>query len=1795
MKFFKIINNFFFIFLFTFLLNQSLFAQTIHFTNYLKNPTSCDIAGRVSIDDIQAVDNEDEIGVFVTNESGNEILIGAGIIGAEISGLYYVTAYGDDFTTIEKDGAIQDDILIFKIWDKSENIEYNVITNFMSYEAYNGVAQPEIPFKWTDGNTFALLNFNVQTNINNMPFISKIDDITINEDSEFKDIFFTAYDIDSDIINISVKSDNNNLIPKENLLVQSAENSYTLSIKPDQNQYGTTKIFVSATDNRLTNTTSFIVNVSPVNDLPEFSEIYDKVTNEDNIFGPFAFSIIDADGDNITITSTSDNNDLVLNNNINIEKKSDQYEITIIPNSDKNGIANITIYAADGLSTSKKEFKLFVTEVNDQPELMEIEDITTDEDFSMDNIEIFVNDIDSDNIELLSSSDNQNLIPDSSISIIKQDQRFFLNLKPLANQNGKAIITITANDGYLIDQKEFTLNVMAVNDAPEISSIQDIYIIEDHSSDFIDFTVSDIDEDQILVSTSSDNQLLIPEKNIIIEKAQNYKIKITPLLNQHGKANITVFASDNQITSTTDIQVIVIPVNDPPEIAKISDKTIFEDSFIDDILISASDIDSNEIFILAYSDNPALVTQDSISITDADNNNKILKITPLGNKYGNTTIFISASDKTLTTTTSFNLIIKEVNDSPEISKISDIQIKEDETKRSIYFDVIDIDSSQINISAVSDNPDLILNNRIIISGNLPHKELTISPNPDKYGHANIQIMASDGKSITSTEFLLTVTPVNDFPIISKINDITINEDTAYNNINFSYYDPDFDLINISAESDNPALLPDESITINLSDNNGYINVKPASDKSGSALITISASDSILVTSTSFYLNVIEQNDPPEISQIQDIQVYEDNMIEPVYFNVYDIDSTVLFVKATADNRILLNDDSLVINGESYTRTLYITPIENATGEANILISVSDGSLTKTSSFKLTIIEKNDAPEISTITDQAIFEDTKLGPLNFSVYDIDSSNIVVKAESSNENLITNDSIIIQGTSIERSIIINPVINEYGSSIISISASDGFLTSTMQFTLTVKPVNDICEISEIEDQIIKEDSYIDSLNFIITDIDSSSLNVEARSSNHYMLLDQDIKIDNNNSNYSISLKPIFNSYGTSIITVNASDGELTQTKSFDLIVEPVNDPPFISKLKDQTILEDTISSPINFSIIDVDSPYLNIIASSSNESVISSSKIQLSGTGANRNIILVPQNNAFGNAVITLSVSDGELITNTSFNVLIEQVNDSPTISRINDIVIPSNSIIDKIDFSINDIETPSNMLNLSVKSSNIDLISEDDIQISGTTSNREMLINLKPEKTGNTTIILSVSDNEITKNTSFEIIVYGQQTDSDLDGYMDYNDDFPYDPKEWIDSDKDGIGDNSDTDDDNDLIDDSWEELYRDEKCLQDPGFAYKCMNPYDDLDGDGFLNIDEFNAGTRPDNKSPDKPEITSPLNGQTNLSITNTTLTASNYYDFEQDEHKSTKWQISEISFNSCLQSDPDCMDLTLVLDIESNNKLSSLIIPEFVLSYDTVYFVRLKYIDFFNQSSSWSDEYTFKTSSKITQIDNNNNGILDNQEIDEEMLKNQDINNDQIPDFDQIDNNFKCIKSFKSDTVFGVEGLTNVVNIETIRTYDSDEIEYSEDKPEIIPFGLLGYKLKLEFPGQEIKLKIFLSSPAPEGSLWYKYDKVNGWQDYSDYTEISNDRLSILITLIDGLVGDSDESKNAFIIDPGGLVILEQDDKPTINYPILKKDFSSDNCFISAACFNKHNIILFFLILTLLFIFILKSPYKL
>ena len=150
---------------------------------------------------------------------------------------------------------------------------------------------------------------------------------------------------------------------------------------------------------------------------------------------------------------------------------------------------------------------------------------------------------------------------------------------------------------------------------------------------------------------------------------------------------------------------------------------------------------------------------------------------------------------------------------------------------------------------------------------------------------------------------------------------------------------------------------------------------------------------------------------------------------------------------------------------------------------------------------------------------------------------------------------------------------------------------------------------------------------------------------------------------NADGSFSYTPAANFNGTDSFTYTASDGNGGEdTATVTITVNPVNDAPTISNITDQTILEDTNTGDLTFTVSDVDNAAdgLTLSGSSSDTTLVPNANITFGGSGGSRTVKVSPAANRFGGpATITLTVSDGEKTATSAFDLDVTPVNDAPS--------------------------------------------------------------------------------------------------------------------------------------------------------------------------------------------------------------------------------------------------------------------------------------------------------------------------------------------------------------------------------------------------------------------------------------------------------------------------------------------------------------------------------------------------------
>jgi hypothetical protein len=390
------------------------------------------------------------------------------------------------------------------------------------------------------------------------------------------------------------------------------------------------------------------------------------------------------------------------------------------------------------------------------------------------------------------------------------------------------------------------------------------------------------------------------------------------------------------------------------------------------------------------------------------------------------------------------------------------------------------------------------------------------------------------------------------------------------------------------------------------------------------------------------------------------------------------------------------------------------------------------------------------------------------------------------------------------------------------------------------------------------------------------------------------------------------------------------------------------------------------------------------------------------------------------------------------------------------------------------------------------------------------------------------------------------SDTDGDGVPDYQDAFPSDPAETIDTDGDGTGNNADKDDDGDKMPDTWENQY---------GFNPLIDDASDDEDGDGLSNLDEYYAGTNPvasqDNLEPDAPGLAAPANNQV-VELTPVLETAAFFDPNSHDFHSATQWRIQRQSDNVC------------VFDITSEYSLTQIDVPKLILDDDVDYSWQARHYDNHGTPSPWSANRSFTT--QVDPDDTNSNGIPDEQEV----TTPSDLDGDGNWDSDQ--NTIRCVMTGENQSLgISFNGSSTVVGIESISAENengTNTYASAVSTPDYFPFGLINFKLIMDQPGDQAEITIYFSEPAPQDGRWFKFDPIEAtWTDYSTQTDFSEDRYAVTLYLEDGGDGDADGIANGIIVDPSGVGVSASSSGSSSSSSSSVSDEVVDA--VAAACF--------------------------
>lgn len=376
-------------------------------------------------------------------------------------------------------------------------------------------------------------------------------------------------------------------------------------------------------------------------------------------------------------------------------------------------------------------------------------------------------------------------------------------------------------------------------------------------------------------------------------------------------------------------------------------------------------------------------------------------------------------------------------------------------------------TGSLTVSAFTTDDALLPNSGLALGGSGADRTLVITSAVGQTGSVEVALVVSDGLLSAVTYLQVTienpVATVNHRPGISWIADQRATPGAAIPALAFTVMDAETipATLTVTAESSNPTLLPVANIALTSGSASRTVTLTPAIGESGSTTVTLTVSDGEKTRATSFTVTIASTLAGNTASMIQGIAnetIISGSTYGPWPLVIKDTESaeSALTLSATSSNPTLVPTANIIFGGQSWGRTVTVTPAAGQLGRGVITLAVSDGSNTSSTSFVLDVVNGNTPPAISalpTIHTPSLGNTPQAVAFNVSDAETAVADLRVTASSSNTALVLAANITLGGSGANRTATITPVSGQTGAATITLAVSDGDITRIAQLLYVV----------------------------------------------------------------------------------------------------------------------------------------------------------------------------------------------------------------------------------------------------------------------------------------------------------------------------------------------------------------------------------------------------------------------------------------------------------------------------------------------------------------------------------------------------------------------------------------------------------------------------------------------------------------------------------------------------------------------------------------------------------------------
>lgn len=395
------------------------------------------------------------------------------------------------------------------------------------------------------------------------------------------------------------------------------------------------------------------------------------------------------------------------------------------------------------------------------------------------------------------------------------------------------------------------------------------------------------------------------------------------------------------------------------------------------------------------------------------------------------------------------LFAQRQNQPPTISAIADCSIAAGTSTGAIAFTVGDSATAvgSLTLSASTSNAYLVPVANIVFGGSGANRTVTATPVAGVGGTATITVTVSDGSKTASEPFTLTVTggTTSTFAILVDFGAASAGaagDGPTSGNWN-----------NITATANGAVTSAKTSsgttTAIGIAVTNGFVGVNSNGISSTTLFPATAVTDSFYVQSGADNLGVVTISGLDPVATY-DVDLFASRSASDDRTTNYTIGGVTKSLNAANNVSQMASFTNLVPSGGG----LVLSVAASSTAAYGYL------GVLRLTQRPTAVGGGNTAPTISAIADRSVATGVSTGAIAFTVDDAQTAagSLTLSAASSNTTLVPLANIVFGGSGGSRTVTVTPAAGQTGTAMVTVTVSDGSLTASEPFTLTVTATAD-----------------------------------------------------------------------------------------------------------------------------------------------------------------------------------------------------------------------------------------------------------------------------------------------------------------------------------------------------------------------------------------------------------------------------------------------------------------------------------------------------------------------------------------------------------------------------------------------------------------------------------------------------------------------------------------------------------------------------------------------------------------